>query len=153
MSNQKYHKKVSDWLNQENGNLPTYNKLINNLINAMKNSHNDLTGEHEIEFPVPAVLYDHSLDTYNPAYEYETMMFNTLLGKLESAGLDIETYTAQLGDGNDQDNWRPYVVTKVTFTEVDPDAFFEALDEYKDVVSDSILANLAKDMLETADVK
>lgn len=150
MSNKVYNQKVRTWLNDCDGKLPTYNKLIHNLLEDINKSTYRASEDdiHTVEFPVPAVITDHTLESYNPAYEYETLMFTTLLGKMAQNGfIEVEVYNAQLGEGNDQDNWRPFVVTKVTYSDLDVSHFREAIKDYKDIVSDSILANLAQHIL------
>lgn len=150
MSNSIYKAKVRAWLNDCDGKLPTYNKLINNLLKEIHKKTFSTDDIRTLDFPVPTVFTDHTLETYNPAYEYETLMFTTLLGKLAQNGfIDVSVYNAQLGSGNDEDNWRPFTVTQVTYDVNDFDIphFEEALKDYKDIVSDSILANIAQKML------
>lgn len=154
-SSKVYTAKVRDWLNNFDGSLPTYNKLISNLLaDVQKNTYNVSDDDtHIVEFPVPAVFTDHTLETYNPAYEYETLMFTTLLGKVAQNGfIEVEVYTAQLGEGNDKDNWRPFVVSKVTYSDLDVAHFKEAIQDYKEIVSDSILANLAQSILNEEEI-
>jgi len=144
-----YKGKLKQWLQSCDGKLPTYDSLIDNLIVGIKNSGKRIDGgEHTIEFPVPAVFYDHELPSYRPDYEYETFMFNRLLGELDNDGLlNISTDTQILGTGEATDDWRPYIVTKVEFSIVDGNELLEAIDSYKEDISSSIIANLAKKVL------
>ena len=141
-----YTDKLKKWLQNWDGNTPTYDALIKNLVNGIKSSSKRIDGgNHAIEFPVPAVFYDHELDEYRPDYEYETFMFNRLLGELDDEGLlNISTDTQLLGTGKDTADWRPYIVTKVEFKVVDGNHLLDAIGEYKEVISDQVIANLAK---------
>lgn len=144
-----YKEKLKSWLSNCDGKMPTYDSLIENLIAGIKNSGGRIDGgEHTIEFPVPAVFYDHDLDTYRPDYEYETFMFNRLLGELDNDNLlHISTETQILGTGQDTGEWRPYIVTKVEFSVVDGEQLLEAIGGYKEDISNSVIANLAKKVL------
>lgn len=144
-----YDQKLKTWLSKCDGHMPTYDSLIENLIAGIKNSGNRIDGgEHTIEFPVPAVFYDHELDTYRPDYEYETFMFNRLLGELDNDGLlHISTDTQILGTGQDTGEWRPYIVTKVEFSVVDGNQLLDAIGGYKEDIADAVIANLAKKVL------
>lgn len=145
-----YEQKVKEWLYGCEGATPTYSKLLDNLVSGLQKAGTQLDGgNHTIEFPVPAVFYDHTLDTYRPDYEYETVMFNRLVGMLADEGiLDVSTDTQMLGQGNDESNFRVYIVTVVEFDTVDAESLLETLEADKDVVSDSVFANLAKKVLE-----
>lgn len=151
MTKKTYNQKLEDWLNNFNGKLPTYDKLVSNFIARMNDSVNrNFKHEttHQIEFPTPTVLYDHTLPTYKPSYEYETFMFNRLMGMLSDKGLvDISLNSQLLGEGQDASTFRPYEVTLVTFDERDISAIKEALSELKEKVSDSVIANLAVKLL------
>lgn len=144
-----YDDKLKSWLQDCNGKMPTYDSLIENLIVGIKSSDNRIDGgDHTIEFPVPAVFYDHELPSYRPDYEYETFMFNRLLGELDNDDLlHISTETQILGTGQDTSNWRPYIVTKVEFSIVDGGKLLEAIGGYKEAIADSVIANLAKKVL------
>lgn len=148
-----YKKKLEAWLDGFTGNLPVYDKLIANFIKVMKHDAEESAKynrgtEHVVEFPTPAVFYDHSIDEYRPDYEYETFMFKRLVGLLQSKKLvlmDIEFRL--LGNGNDASNFRPYEVVKVTFDDRDFNSIRESIAENRSLVSDSVIANLAKGLI------
>ena len=144
-----YEDKLKHWINNSNGKMPTYDSLIANLISKIKSSGSSIDGgEHTIEFPVPAVFYDHSLPTYRPDYEYETFMFNRLLGMLDDAGLvTVTTDTQILGASKDKSNYRPYIVTKVEFSTVDGDSLLATIDEHKTEICEQVIGNIAVTLL------
>lgn len=152
-SNSSYTKKLESWLDGFTGNLPVYDKLIKNFIKVMGedaevSSKYNRGSEHVIEFPTPAVFYDHSIEEYRPDYEYETFMFKRLIGLLQSKNLVLMDIDFRLlGNGNDVSNFRPYEVVKVTFDDRDYDEIKQEISNNKSLVSDSVIANLAKDLL------
>lgn len=151
--NSSYINKLKTWLNTSNGKTPTYDALVDNLVNKLKSSDSRIDGgHHTIEFPVPAVFYDHELDTYRPDYEYETFMFNRLLGVMNDNGLlKVSNETQILGTGQDKTDWRPYIVTKVEFESVDSKTLLETIKKYKQSLCDGIIGNLVVKVIDAED--
>lgn len=152
--------KIKTWLSLCDGELPTYDKLISNMLKGMEHSDDSIdSGDHEIDFTTPAAIYDRELDVYRPDYEYETVMFQVLLSRLKEAGLiDVSTSADILGVGTEEDKkayengmpnsgmWRPYIVIKVSFNIVDSGVLIKKIDDEKEEVSDSVIANIVKRM-------
>lgn len=150
MSNEVYYNKITKWLNDSEGKTPVYDKLISNLIKAMRRSSSAIDqGNHVIEFPTPLAIYDRALAVYDPANEFETMMFTNLLSQIadDTQSINVSSDVAYLGKGSDKSNWRYYVVVKVEFTKVDSEEFLNSISLHKDEIANEVMAKLANEVI------
>lgn len=161
--------KIKVWLEECDGKFPTYNKLILNLIKSVDHSfegsddgYHEIAdgGHHKIAFNTPAVIYDRELDTYRPDYEYETIMFQNMLGKLRDAGfisLDASAEILGTGSATDRSNydhglsnsghWRPYITLTVSFESMDIQNLLDAINSSREDICDNIVANIVNKLL------